>query len=305
MSPRENNLNGLLQADTPSIRLLALTKLKALPVNDPQVIQEQKQVDEQEPVISILKEQQPEGFWIWEHSYYTPKYRSSHWSMQLLTELGLSVSLPTLQQGALYMRKRMQPVLAKKLDQNLPGLACFWGNFLKYQLYCQQLADPTVQKVVEMLTHEIEADAVCPYNDNLPCAWGLIRSLWGLAAIPAHKRSPEVEHAIQHGLEFILERYSLVKADYPYKEKIHKSWFSLNFPLFYNTDILFTLRVLQELDALKHPSARQALDWLASKQLKSGWWRGASPARSRTWAFTSGQDTVNHWATLYALSLLK
>ena len=129
MSPRENNLNGLLQADTPSIRLLALTKLKALPVNDPQVAQEQKQVDEQEPVISILKEQQPDGFWIWERSYYTPKYRSSHWSMQLLTELGLSSAHPVLQRGALYMRKRMQPVLVKKLEQDLPGLACFWATF--------------------------------------------------------------------------------------------------------------------------------------------------------------------------------
>lgn len=304
MLAREEIIQSLEQADTPSIRLFVLTKLKELPADDIRVVEEQNQIATEEPVLSILKAQQPEGFWIWDRSHYSPKYKASHWSMQLLIELGLSGSHPLMQAGARHMRKRLQGGLTRNFEKKEPGFSCFWGNFIRYQLHCGQLDDPTIQKAITLVTHEIEADGKCKYNYELPCAWGVIRSMWGLAAIPPEKRSPEVEHAIQHGLEFIPERYSLIRADYPYQDRIHKAWFSLNFPLFYHTDILFTLRIMQELDTLDHPAARQALDWLAGKQLKSGWWRGASPTRSRSWAFTSGQDTVDTWVTLHALTLL-
>lgn len=57
-------IKRLAQADTPSIRLFALTKLQGLPCDDPQVVRAQEQVANDEPVHSILKEQHPEGFWI-------------------------------------------------------------------------------------------------------------------------------------------------------------------------------------------------------------------------------------------------
>ena len=304
MQSREELIETLQQADTPSIRLFVLTRLKGSPQNDPQVVQEQARVIAHEPVHSILKAQHPEGYWVWDHSHYTPKFKATHWSMQLLTELGLSGSHPAMQAGALHMRERMQRGLTNHFQEEEIGFSCFWGNFLRYQLHCEQFEEPNIQKVISLLIREIEKDGACRYNFDKPCAWGLIRGMWGLAAIPSTKRTPQVQHAIQHGLEFILERYSLLKADYPYQEKIHRSWFSLNFPIFYNSDILFTLRVLDELDALDHPAAHQALDWLRSKQLKSGLWRGACPARNRTYAFTAGQDTVDTWATLHALTVL-
>lgn len=304
MQTREELIQTLEQADTPSIRLFTLLKLKELSPDDPLVLQQQVLLAEQEPVCSILKEQHPEGYWVWERSHYTPKYKATHWSMQLLTELGLSGDHPAMQQGAAYMRKRMQQSLHEQIENDERGLICFWGNFARYQIHCGALEDPILQETICLQVREVEVDARCDWNYGLPCAWGLIRAMWGLAAIPVEKRSAQVEHAIRHGLEFLLERYSLLKADYPYQEQIHRCWFSLNFPLFYNTDILFTLRVLDELDALHHPSALQALNWLRGKRSLSGMWRGASPARKRTWSFTAGQDTVDTWVTLHALSVL-
>ncbi len=70
-------------------------------------------------------------------------------------------------------------------------------------------------------------------------------------------------------------------------------WFRLNFPLFYSADILFTLRGLQELGALEHPRAQEALDWLRARRNARGVWRGASPYRRRT------------WPALHALTVLK
>ncbi len=303
MPSREEIMNRLLQADTPSIRLLTMLNCCGLPIEHENVQLEQHLLATSEPVLIILKEQHPNGYWMSERSFYSPKYRATHWSMQLLMELGLKGDHPAMQAGALFMRTAAQQGPAWLINNDGPGLSCFWGNYLRYQLHCGQFEEPAIQQVIAFLVNEVEHDAFCPHNYDLPCAWGLIRSLWGLAAIPSDQRSAEVEHAIQHGLEFVLDRFSLTEADYPYGQKIHSTWFSLNFPIFYNTDILFTLRVLKELDALSHPSAQAALAWLESKRRKDGTWRGASPAHQRTWAFTSGQDTVDTWATLHALSL--
>lgn len=302
MQSRDEIIHGLMQADTPSIRLLTLLNCRGLPVDHENVQLEQHLLATSEPVLSILKEQHPMGYWISERSFYSPKYRATHWSMQLLMELGLKGDHPAMQSGAAFMRSAVQRGPAWLTD-NRSGLSCFWGNYVRYQLYCGQMEQSTTRQVIAFLVNEVEHDSFCPYNYDLPCAWGLIRSLWGLAAIPPDQRNAEVEHAIQHGLEFILDRFSLTKADYPYGQKIQSTWFSLNFPIFYNTDILFTLRVLKELDALSHPSAQAALAWLENKRRKDGTWQGASPARRRTWAFTCGQDTVDTWVTLHALSL--
>ncbi len=78
-------------------------------------------------------------------------------------------------------------------------------------------------------------------------------ALYGLAAIPKAQRSPEVRSAITHGIDFLTEDGRLLLADYPTNgnRPPNPLWFKLNFPLFYQADLLFTLRVLGELDALE------------------------------------------------------
>jgi len=65
--------------------------------------------------------------------------------------------------------------------------------------------------------------------------------------LPARHRSAQAEAAIQGGLAFLLESHSLLKADYPTSGRVHTLWSRLNFPLLYQADILFVLRVLAEL----------------------------------------------------------
>ncbi len=101
----------------------------------------------------------------------------------------------------------------------------------------------------------------------------------------------------------MVEEHGLVAADYPVIEKVHPLWYSLNFPLFYHTDILFSLRVLKELDALDHTNAAAALDWLKEKQNKKGIWTGGSPFKSKTRPFLVEPDTHNHWITLLAATV--
>jgi hypothetical protein len=75
--------------------------------------------------------------------------------------------------------------------------------------------------------------------------------------------------------------------------------------MFYQVDILFTLRVLAELDALAQPGAQAALDWLAQQQKPNGRWRGRSPFRQRTWPALGGREETERWVSLHARRILQ
>ena len=303
----EDNLQWLLDAQTPTIRYLTLQRLLKRPAEDPEVQALLENIGNSGPVPSILHEQTESGNWAGERSYYTPKYTSTHWSMLLLAELCADKSDRRLIRGAAFMLKDTCEEAHEHIEQGRHGLECFWGNLLRYELHCGMVDDARLSKVVEILAiNGPDADWRCKYNDERPCAWGAARALWGLAALPENRRDPNVQGAIQNGIKFLLEDHDLLDNDYPTPEdgKVHPLWSRLNFPLFYQADILFVLRVLGDLGALKHPGAEPALAWLESKRGENGRWRGASPFRSRTWKALGGLEERDRWISLQALLIL-
>ena len=181
---------------------------------------------------------------------------------------------------------------------------CVWGNLLRYVAYCGRADDPRVGVVVETLALAAGPRGWgCRYNDQLACAWGAVRAIWGLAALPADLRTSAVEAAVASGVRFLLEAsYSLVKADYPTPGTIHPLWGRMSFPLFYQVDILFTLRALDDLGALDPPGAQPALDWLEAQRQTDGRWQGSSPYQGRTWP---GLGEPDRWVSLHAARVLK
>jgi hypothetical protein len=128
-----------------------------------------------------------------------------------------------------------------------------------------------------------------------------------LAAYPTADRNPELNGAIEQGITFLLDMFDLVRANYPTPDngKIHPLWFKLNFPLFYQADILFTLRTLADLNALDHPGAQAALDWLENRRGATGRWQGSSPFRRRTWPELGGREETDRWVSLQAALILQ
>jgi hypothetical protein len=295
----------LLAAATPSLRYLTLRRLSGRPDTDSQVSAAWQAIKTSGPVPTILAKQTEAGNWGGEHSYYTPKYTSTHWSMLLLTELAADGSDPRLRRGAGFMLSATARELDKALHTERHGLSCFWGNLLRYALHCDLQDDPRVHDIVRYLVRDtLEADWRCPHNDELPCAWGGVRALWGLAAL-AGERASGAKAAIQHGVTWLLEAHRLVEADYPTSGRVHPLWFRLNFPLFYQVDILFALRVLAELEVLDHPNARPALDWLVARRKSNGRWRGTSPFRRHTWAALADAKDTDRWVTLHAATIVQ
>jgi hypothetical protein len=298
----------LLSAKTPSIRYQTLADLLGYPADETRVIQARQTIMRSGPVPTILSHQSKTGKWNGERSYYTPKYISTHWSLMLLTELGVDGSDPRFRQGVHYMLDATADDLCKRLDTNTFGLSCFWGNLLRYALHAGMADDARVEKVIHYTALDLQVGPCrCEHNWGYDCAWGVVRTLWGLAAIPKAQRKHETDEAITQGVKFLLDSFRLIEANYPSQENgsINPLWFKLNFPLFYQVDILFTLRVLDELDMLNHPGAQAALDWLEQRRGRNGRWPGSSPFRQRTWRELGDREETERWVSLHASRILQ
>ena len=189
-------LNWLLEASTPSIRYLTLRRLLRRPMTDDDVQEAWEAMKIHAPIPVILEQQTAFGSWAGEHSYYTPKYTSTHWSMVLMAEFSTDGSDPHLKKGAAYMLSQTINGSIKSIDEVDHGLSCFWGNMLRYVLHCGFEGDQRVASILEMIIQDaVKGGWRCPYNYELPCAWGAGRALWVLAALPVQLKNAEVEKA--------------------------------------------------------------------------------------------------------------
>jgi hypothetical protein len=308
----EDLITWLLDSPTASIRYLSLRRLLGHSEDDRDVQAAREAMRAVGPIPTILKKQTSAGHWAGDLSYYGPKYVGTHWSMILLPELAADPDDPRLLRGVEFMLTATDKnyMLEGQFDPSVPspdqfGLTCFWGNVLRYTAYCNRADDPRVRPIVDYLVRNLESGGCrCRHNEYLPCAWGAARALWGLAALPG--RSEAVAAAIDKTISFLAESdYRLVAGNYPTPRKIHKLWARLSFPLFYQADILFTLRVLGELNALGRPGAQPALEWLAARSLSNGRWRGSNPWGSRTWPIADDSQDTNRWVSLHAMIVLR
>ena len=301
--PHADLINWLQTAKTHSIRYLTARDLLGLPDDHAQVTLARHAIMSDGIVPAIFAKQTPSGQWANEHSYYTPKYVSTHWNLMLLTELCVDPTDERFQRGVDYML-----TVTENQKRDTLNIACLWGNLLRYALYAGRSDDRRVQTIIEYLLKDVICgNCRCRANDNHSCAWGVVRALWGLAALPPTLQRLDTQSAINQALHFLLDSFSLIEANYPTTDngKVHPLWFKLNFPLFYQADILFTLRVLADLGTLDHPNAAPALDWLEAQRLPDGHWHGSSPFRQRTWHELGDADETARWVTLQSAFLLQ
>jgi hypothetical protein len=299
-------IEWLLSSETPSLRYLTRKNLQNIDEKDPLITRDRSLMESTGPIPGILAGQATEGHWKGEQSYYTPKYVSTHWSMLLLHELGLDSRQAAFRRGIDHMLQITREELLQELDQQGHGFSCFWGNLLRYSNPETLENKDRIEPIIEYLCRDsLDSKWRCAWNDELPCAWGAARTLWALAALPEDLRSERVASSIQHGVSFLLEEYELHEANYPTSGKSHPLWKRLNFPLFYQADVLFVLRVMAELGELSHPGTEGAIHWLKGKMMKSGRWTGASPFRQRTWKQLAFKGDTDRWASYFAAYVVK
>ena len=325
-------LNGdplpwLLDENTPAIRHLALRFLLDEPEDAPAVRRARSKAMRTPPISTILEHQHPEGYWEKPGPGYGRKYRGTVWSLTFLDQMGADGSDRRLERACAYVLAHTQTSsggfgISGALSERPPPPSavyhCLNGNLLRAMVDFGHLDDQRVRRAIDWQARSITGEGFdgyyrsgttgpgfgCAVNEAHPCAWGAIKALRGLAAIPPRRRAAHVRRAIAAGAEFLLSRDPTL-ADYPTGTSVSSSWFKLGFPSGYVADVLQNLETLAELGRARDHRLRPALGWLLSQQDDHGRWANRYPYAGKLWADIDRQGAPSKWVTLRALSFIR
>ena len=321
----------LLDAGRPAVRQLSLRWLEDRPADDPEVREAQAAAASLPPVAPILDGQDPAGWWVKPGPGYGPKYTGTVWSLIILEQLGADPTDPRIAAACEYVLAHTQTAsggfgcsgshLADRPPPPSSVLHCLNGNLLRSLIAFGHLGDPRVASAVDWQVRSIlggpGAPSVhasgtsgpgfaCGVNEGLPCAWGAVKALRGLAAIPADRRTPAVKAAIDAGLALLLA-VNPATAGYPagWGGVISRAWFKLGFPSGYVADILQVGEVLAELGRAKDHRLSGLVDRVLAKQDEAGRWRNEYPYHGRLWSDVDAPREASPWVTLRACRFLR
>ena len=315
-------LPWLLEPDeaNPGVRYFALRDLLDRPADDPEVVAAQDAVMRTGPVPAILDAQYPEGYWVKPGPGYSPKYRSTLWSVLFLAQLGADGKDERIHRAVEYVFAHAQAENGGFACNGRPSttIHCLWGNMVRALLDLGYGGDERLDRAIDALARSITGEGyewyrkggvqapgfVCSANYGLPCGWGAVRALWALNRVPAAGRPPAVEAAIKASTDFLLS-YDVARADYPYKERISSSWFKFGYPLGYVTDVLLNLEALSEAGYAKDPRLNDAVELVLAKQDEQGRWKMEYSYTSKMWADVEKKGKPSKWVTLRALRVLR
>ncbi len=323
-------LPWLLDQSEPGIRYLALRHLFDLPAGDPQLLQARRAAHTQGPIATILDNMQPEGYWSEAGAGYYPKYFSTVWSLILLAQLGASIDEDErIKVASNYMLDHGFTRDGIFSTNGAPsGTAdCMQGN-LCHALVSLGGTDPRLEKAFEWMARTVTAEGIAPMeekkapvryyagkcgptfacgsNNKLPCAWGGVKVMLAFSAWPVEKRTPLIQRAIQHGVDFFFS-VDPATAAYPngWAPKPSGNWWKFGFPVFYVTDLLQVAEALVGLGYAHDPRLATTLALIQDKQDEHGRWMMEYDYSGKTWVDFGPKKVANKWVTLRALRLLK
>jgi hypothetical protein len=324
---RADPLSWLLEEDSPAVRHMVLRLLLDQEEDEPEVRAARRAAMRADPIAAILDRQQPGGYWVKPGPGYAPKYTGTVWSVIFLDQLGADGRDRRIRKASEYVLSHTQASTggfassgAKAEGPPSPStvIHCLNGNLLRAMIGFGWLHDPRVQRAIDWQARSVTGEGfraysrsgttgprfACVANGGLPCAWGAIKALRGLARIPSRRRTAAVRRAVDVGLQLLLSRDPEV-ADYPATTRVSRSWHKLGFPSGYIADVLQNLETLTELGHARDPRLWNAVGWVLSQQDEHGRWWNRYAYNGKTWMDIERQGTPSKWVTLRACFVLK
>ncbi len=325
---KDDTLSWLLEEENPGVRYLALRDLMDVPVNNPELVVAREIAHREGPIAKILDAMKPEGYWVTPGAGYSCKYKSGVWSLIMLAQLGASVDMDERLQLA--CRYLVDHALAETGQFSVDGtpagtIDCLQGNLLA-ALLDLGYRDDRLEIAIDWMARSVTGDGIAPlkdkradrhyylwncgsvfachYNNELSCAWGGTKILLALGKIPAEKRTPQVDSAIQTAVDFFLSIDPLTAA-YPTRTgaKPNPYWRKLGFPVFYVSDILQLLEALVGVGYADDPRLANAISFILNKQDENGHW--ALEHDYKTWYKFGSINNPNKWVTYRVARVLK
>ena len=323
------SLSWLLELDSPGVRYLALRDL-ANNAGEDEIAAARKAAYEGGPIATILENMSAEGYWAKEGPGYLPKYRSTVWALIMLAQLGASASQD--ERIALACSYFLDHALADGGQISASGAPsgtadCLQGNMC-WALTVLSYEDPRLASAYEWMARTVTGEGLAPNtepkaplrfyasqcgptfacgsNNKLPCAWGGAKVMMAFSVLPEERRTPLIENAIQHGVDFLFS-VDPAEATYPsgFADKPSGNWWKFGFPVFYVTDILQILEALIGLGYGDDPRLENALNFIREKQDETGRWPLEYSYMGKTWVDFGPKKEPNKWVTLRALRVLK
>ncbi|HEY6015051.1 MAG TPA: hypothetical protein VIU37_13640 [Candidatus Limnocylindrales bacterium] len=326
---RADPLPWILDGTVPGARHLALRQLLDRPAADAEVLAARGEAMRTDPVAAILAAQDPAGWWEKPGSGYLPKYRSIVWQLVFLDQLGADGTDPRIRTACAYLLDHSQTAnggfgaVTSGPGRPPPSTAihCLNGNLLRALIGFGWLDDERVGRAIDWQAAAITGEGEiryyrsslpgpgfrCGANEGQPCAWGATKAVLALARIPAARRAPHVQRALDAGVAFLLSRDPAV-ADYPMgygNAKPNGSWFKLGFPSGYVTDVLQVLEAVCEAGAAADPRIGPAIDWILAQQDELGRWANQYAYAGKMVCDIDVPGQPSRWVTLRACRVLK
>jgi len=325
-----NPLPWLLEAESPGVRYLALRDLLGLSKDEPELRAARKTAHKKGPIASVLAEMDKLGYWVKAGPGYSPKYRSTVWSVILLAQLGASVEEDRrIERACVYLLDHALTAVGQFTVSGAPSgtVDCLQGN-LCWALLELGYDDPRLESAFEWMARSVTGEGVAPAkdqhatvryyagkcgptfacgsNNKLPCAWGAVKVMLAFSKWPAEQRTPLIQRAIRHGVNFLFSTDPST-ANYPtgYSDKPSSNWWKFGFPIFYVTDLLQNVEALVGLGYGDDPRLTNALEIVREKQDFMGRWPLEYDYRDKTWVDFGSKRQSNKWVTLRALRVLK
>jgi hypothetical protein len=321
-------LDWLLEKEDPGVRYLALRDLAG--ADTLEIETARKLAHSTGPIALVLENMKEGGYWEEKGPGYNPKYKSTVWSIILLSQLGASINNDErVSTACRYILDKGLNAAGQFSMNGLPSgtIDCLQGNLCAAVLDLGY-SDPKLDKAFEWMAKTVTGEGIAPMkekdapvryyagkcgpnfacggNNKQSCAWGAAKVMLAFSKLPSGSRTPVIERAVKAGIDFLFST-DPAKADYPsgYTGKPSGNWWKFGFPVFYVTDLLQIVESLAGLGCGKDPRLASALKLIGDKRDSSGRWPLEYNYDGRTWGTYGEMKKPNKWVTLRAMRALK
>ncbi len=326
----------LVEEDNPSVRYLTLVDILERPASDTDVMKAKRDIMAKGVVPQILAKQEEGGYWGDPERFYVSKYKGTVWQLIILAEHLAEKEDERIKRACEFLFDRSQDRISGGFSMHHSAKAgggrhsevipCLTGNMVWSLIRLGYLSDPRVQRGIDWIARyqrfddgvNVAADASdpptnppqgWPYNNyegcwgRHTCHMGAVKALKALSEIPLSKRSLEVQHTIEEGIEYLLKHH-IHKRSHNLTKVSKPGWLRFGFPLMYGTDILEILGILTKIGC-KDERMQEAVDVVVSKQDSNGVWKLANTFYGKFLIDIEEKSRPSKWITLNALRVLK
>ncbi len=317
LGSKRETIGWLLEKDNPSVRYLTLTEILDRPKQNPEVRQAKADVMSVGIVAKILAKQSPGGTWVDRENFYVKtKYKGTVWQVLLLAELSADGTDRRIRSACEFLLKRSQNQgsggFAYRSSKAGDGdresvIPCLTGNLTWGMIRFGYGEDPRIQKAIDWIARyqrfddgETKGPQGWPYRlekcwGRHTCMLGIVKALKALSEIPPEKRSAGVRSTIEKAADFILKHHLFMRSHRP-NVVAQADWICLGFPLFWRTDILEMVWLLNK-NGVRDQRMDPAVELIFSKQDQSGRWPLEKTFNGRMLANIEEQDAPSKWIT--------